>query len=245
MNTLNSKFWETSDGVKFVLNSKVRKNLIKIAKDFLESLDVKSLKLIDIRFTGSLANYNWHDKSDIDLHLIFDLSNFERHAEFIKKLLIAKKTIWNDSHDINMFGHVIELYPENKTDKHVSTGVYSLIKDEWIEVPVKKEFNFEKPEILEKYQSKVNYILYVIDQYENKKKTGQETIDCLRNFLEILKESRKEALSTYGEFSTENIIFKMLRKNGHLQRIVDTEKKIYDDELSLEQSLKLKNIIKQ
>lgn len=246
MNDLNPKFWaKSADTNDFKLNSKVRKSLIKIAKDFLESLEIKKLKLVDIRFTGSLANYNWHNKSDVDLHLIFDLSNFERHAEFIKKLLLAKKTIWNQNHEIKMFNHEVELYPENKTDPHYSTGVYSLITDEWISQPNQKEFNFDKSDILSKYQSKVNWILYNIEQYENKKKTGFETIASLKMFLEKLKETRKEALSQYGEFSTENIVYKLLRKNGYLQKIIDLEKEIYDKELSVSESLKLKNIIKK
>ena len=50
------------------LNSKIRIQLLKLAQDFFESLEVpNNAKLKDVLFVGSLANYNWSKFSDIDL----------------------------------------------------------------------------------------------------------------------------------------------------------------------------------
>ena len=65
---LNDKIWNKD----LTINQKVRKNLLQIAKDFIEFIKIKNLKIIDIVLTGSIANYNWHSKSDIDLHIIID-----------------------------------------------------------------------------------------------------------------------------------------------------------------------------
>ncbi len=70
---LNREFW-TSDNK---LNPTIRAALMKIAKEFYDSIDLeKKPKVKDIVFTGSLANYNYSQYSDVDLHLLFD---FELH----------------------------------------------------------------------------------------------------------------------------------------------------------------------
>ena len=58
------------------LNSEVRERLIEIAANFLEGLDIP-VSMDDLRFTGSLANYNWSKYSDIDLHIVVDFSKVE------------------------------------------------------------------------------------------------------------------------------------------------------------------------
>ena len=45
------------------------RRLKDIVDDFIENLDIE-VDIEDIRFTGSLANYNWSNYSDIDLHII-------------------------------------------------------------------------------------------------------------------------------------------------------------------------------
>src|ERR1035437_8338537 len=104
---LNKKVWNPD----FTINPKVRKNLLQIAKDFIEFVKIKNLQIVDIILTGSLANYNYHEKSDIDLHIIFDLYNFGKHENFIDEYLQTKKALWNQGHDIEMFGFKIEVYP--------------------------------------------------------------------------------------------------------------------------------------
>ena len=49
-----------------------RRTRIKIAKKFYQDLNIEA-PLKDITLTGSSANYNWTDYSDIDLHLLIFL----------------------------------------------------------------------------------------------------------------------------------------------------------------------------
>jgi predicted nucleotidyltransferase len=241
MNDLNSNFWIVN-GEEIKINPRVRKNLLKIARDFVKFIDIKNLKISDIILTGSMAGYNWHPKSDVDLHIVFDLSNFDKHASFIEKFLQSKKTNWNEKHNITMYHHPIEIYPQNSSEPHVSSGQFSLIKNKWISVPVRKEFDMNRSYIMDKYQSKVDELLNIISQYENKKKPPMEVIEDLKKFLERLRDARKEGLRVNGEFSIENLVYKLLRSNGYLQKIVDLENEIYDKEMKIESSMKLKNI---
>ena len=64
--TLEPRVWE---GEK--LKPEIRDALLQIAKDFIEGLPVE-VDIEDITLTGSLANYNWSNYSDVDLHIIVD-----------------------------------------------------------------------------------------------------------------------------------------------------------------------------
>ena len=75
---LNEKLWENGQ-----LKEEVALKLMEIAQDFYESLqdEIKGLpNFEDVTFTGSLASYNYHNLSDIDLHLRVD---FEKITESV------------------------------------------------------------------------------------------------------------------------------------------------------------------
>ena len=231
--TLNKKIWSNKD----TIDPDVRKNLLQMANDFVTSLKVSKLKLVDVRFTGSLANYNWHDKSDIDLHLIFDLSNFDKHKEFIKELLRAKKVVWNLKHNITLHGFPVEIYGEDVSDEHYSTGVFSLAKNEWIKEPKPENVSLEdvdKKQVMRKYRDKVDTILH-LEELSEKEDDYTKLIKDMENFVVRLKDSRNEALAKEGETSIENIVFKMLRKNGFIDRLIELKNKLYDESLTIEQ----------
>jgi len=231
---LNPKLWTDNMNI----NSDVRKKLLQIARDFITYVEVKNLKIYDIVLTGSIANYTWHSKSDVDLHVIFDLTPFRRHEEFIKKLIMSKKSIWNSNHDITIFDFPVEIYPEDKAEQHFSSGIYSLAKNEWISEPAKHFVVVNKELIKKKYYDKINEIYYIIGMYENDKSKYKESIQSIEVFLERLRDSRKEALATNGEFATENLVYKILRNNGLLQKLHDIKEEIYDKELSMEIKIK-------
>jgi hypothetical protein len=47
---------------------------------------------------------------------------------------------------------------------------------------------------------------------------------------------RESGLSKGGEFSTENIVFKLLRTRGHIDKLKDAVNKVYDAQHSLKES---------
>ena len=120
------------DGDK--LDPEVRERLLEIAEDFMAGLDVEA-DIEDIRFTGSLAYYNWSKYSDIDLHIVVDFSKINSDTDLVKAFFDAARMRWNDLHDIMIKGYEVEIYVENVNEKHKSTGIYSLTDDEWIKKP--------------------------------------------------------------------------------------------------------------
>lgn len=231
-NSLNEKIWKSEDKI----HPEVRKNLLQIAKNFIESTKIKNLKIHDITFVGSLASYTWHSKSDIDLHIVLDLSNFERHKKFIIEFLQAKKTIWNTTHEIEMFGFPIEIYPQDKDEHLESNGIYSLTKDLWIIKPQKidkKDAKIDKKYIMKKYQDKVDMILKIEEDSKKKKVNPNKIIKRIEKTVTKLRDERKEGLQEDGELSLENLVYKMLRNNGYIDKLKDLKHEVYDKSVSL------------
>jgi hypothetical protein len=52
-----------------------------------------------------------------------------------------------------------------------------------------------------------------------------------------LKEYRNSGLEKDGELSYENLVFKFLRRSGHIQKLFDTLNKTLDKELSVERQI--------
>ncbi len=123
---LKSKFW-----VAGKLNPKIARRLEKIAYEFLEGLEVGAT-IEDLRFTGSLANYNWSKYSDIDLHIVVDLSKIDENTELVKGFFDNARMRWNDLHDITIYGHEVEIYGEKLVELHKSSGLYSITEEKWI-----------------------------------------------------------------------------------------------------------------
>ena len=73
-----------------------RGQLLDIADDFTDSLQVDWVKPKDIIITGSIANYNWSEEySDIDLHVLYDFKKVDKRVDFVKNYFDAKKKNWN------------------------------------------------------------------------------------------------------------------------------------------------------
>jgi hypothetical protein len=107
--TLNPKIWNDVDTDTPVLKNGIRVALLQIAGEFMDFLG-EDLFVDDIRFTGSLANFNWSEFSDIDLHLYVDFSQFEpKDRDVYKELFQLKKTLFNTTHNITVKGYEVEL----------------------------------------------------------------------------------------------------------------------------------------
>ena len=83
---LNPNFWKNDR-----LDSRIRLKLLDIADDFTDFLNVGWVKPEDITMTGSLANYNWSDYSDIDLHIIIDYKKVDDRTNFVAEYFKSKK----------------------------------------------------------------------------------------------------------------------------------------------------------
>jgi len=229
---LNPKFWENpSTPEKSSLKKEVRKKLMEISDEFFEYLDL-DLFISDITMTGSLANFNWSDFSDVDLHFIFDYKQVEGNEEIYKEYFNLKKTLFNSTHDIKIFGHDVEIYIQDLLEPHHSTGVYSVLHNDWITTPKKEEVQINKDVLKRKIK---NVVSQLEDVFLNLKDENPKTaIKILDNFKDKLKTYRSAGLSKEGEQSYENLVFKYLRRAGYIQKIFDAKNKIIDKTLSLE-----------
>lgn len=116
---LNPNLWDGNE-----LRPEVKEQLLYIAKDFLEELGVDDLDVKDITVSGSNAAYSYTPYSDLDLHILVDLSDMDNN-EIYRELFNAKKIIYNDTHNITIHGVPVELYVQDAREPVVSLGEYS------------------------------------------------------------------------------------------------------------------------
>ena len=219
---LNPKLWEEGDHLKPM----VQKHLLEIASMFEESLKAPKLHVVDIIMTGSNANYNWTDISDIDLHLVVDFTDLKENcSDLFKEYVDAKKVIWNAKHDIKIFGYDVEVYVQDHEEAHVSTGIYSVLTRSWIVHP-----NYNPPDVNDSaVKKKAASLMNRIDSV-NGHCSNLAEIEKIR---ERIKKMRKAGLQKAGEFSTENLVFKTLRNNGYLDKLAELKQEADDDCFSL------------
>ena len=218
---LNPKLWD-----KDQLKPEIKKQLIKIAQVFEEFIGIK-LEVIDYTLTGSNANYTWTEYSDLDLHIIVKGMPDEKERE----LFNAKKALWSEEHNITVKGLPIECYVQGEDEPHHSTGVYSIIADQWLEKPKKVKPNINDAAIKAKKESVIHDIETAL---------LSKDITKLRSVKQKITQMRKAGLEKAGEWSTENLVFKVLRNMGLIDKMTDMIRELEDEELSLEQAQILK-----
>jgi hypothetical protein len=233
--SLSDQIFEGSDG-DFSMRKDIRKRLIEISNTFIESLNIEFF-IHDIVLTGSLANYNWSNFSDVDLHILIDFeeivdgkSNSESLKTIFKEFFDAKKNIWNETHDIKIKGYDVELYVQDVNEEHVSSGVYSILHDKWVVEPEQNEAKIDDRKILEKGEEYAKKIDKLIKLSTKKDVTSQ--IEVLRKKI---KEFRQSGLESGGEYSYENLTFKLLRRNHYIEKLVKLKTNITDKKLSITQ----------
>jgi len=228
---LNSEIWDLDGETK--LKKNIRESLLKIADEFVKFIDV-NVFIHDITMTGSLANYNWSEFSDIDLHLIYNSNDIDIDKnELYSNIFNLKKTIFNSQHDITIKSYEVELYMQDLNEVHMSTGVYSILYDDWINKPKKEDVKIDKPNIEKKSKKWMDMIDLLIDDIsDDELEIKLEKIDGLKDKL---KKYRSCGLEKGGEYSDENIVFKYLRRNGYIQKLFDLKIGSIDKSLTLNQ----------
>ncbi len=227
---LNTKLW-----IDNKINKEVRISLLEIAYQFM--IDSSLNTFCDVIVTGSLANYNWNEQySDIDLHIVTDFSELSDDPAIARAYFDEKKYNWNTAHtDIKMFNYPVEIYVQDKNEPHKSTGVYSLMKDCWLTEPSldKLPDTSNKPQI----QHGVAAYCNMIDNLENTltnagNDAGEATrlLNVANELYDMIKLERKEALAStkYAELTTGNLLFKTLRRNGYMEKLIKLRRKCFD-----------------
>ncbi len=234
-NNLNPKFWEKSEKDETTkLNPEIRKRLLEIAYQFIEFLKV-DIVVSDIIITGSISNYNWSKFSDIDLHIMADFGQFSKKSlPLYEELFKLKKAVFNDKHDIKIYGYDVELYVQDDTESHTSTGIYSVLNDEWVVEPKKEDFKINKELIKDKSKQWMDIIDSVIESAKDENLEDAKKI--ISKYKEKIKKYRSCGLEKGGEYSDENLVFKVLRRNGYIQKLFDFDNQNMDDKLTLKEA---------
>jgi len=223
---LNPKIWKGEQ-----LDSSIKSILLKIANDFFEDLELEGSELEDITFTGSLANFNYTKFSDIDLHLLVDYSKIDENSDLVGEYFRSKTSLWNQKHKIFVKSYEVEIYVQDINEKHHSTGVYSIQNDIWKEKPGQKPLNYDKSVVKKKVKSFIGQVEDIEGLYDDKK--YEEANNFAKKLVEKIKKFRKSGLESDGEYSNENLVFKILRNEQHIKELYDLRTKSYDKMMSL------------
>jgi len=226
--TLSSKFWTKEDAYTF--DEEIAKKLVDIAMEVATDVEVDDL-VEDIILTGSLANYNYTQHSDLDVHILIDFSELDANEEIVKLALDGVRYKWNALHNITIKDHEIELYFQDVNEKHISSGSYSLMNYEWIKQP-----KLDIPTIDEQYvKFRYNQIKRDIQWMKNlylKNKKNKEAIQELHNSIDKYKNKvmkmRKDSLQKDGEYGEGNLIFKQMRNGGEMELLIKLLNSTYD-----------------
>jgi len=233
--TLSDQIFEERKG-HFVMRDEIKKRLLEISNDFIESLGFEFF-IHDVVLTGSLANYNWSQYSDVDLHILIDFDELDKDSKkdsivlhsIMKEFFDAKKNVWNEKHEIKIKGYDVEIYVQDVNEEHISSGVYSILHNKWVLEPKKDKPNIDDRKILEKgeeFGKKIDRLIQTPKDI---------TIDQLEDLRKKIKEFRQSGLESGGEYSYENLTFKLLRRNGYIQKLLRLKTQLTDKKLSITQ----------
>jgi hypothetical protein len=246
MNTAELDSYSLDDAVKFNqdLNPRlwhqqrmrpdVREKLLEIAADFKQSLGLSDLEVKDITVSGSNAGFTYTPHSDIDLHLVVDIPQADV-SDVYRELFDAKKYQYNAEHNITIGGYDVELYVENANQPPVSQGVYSVVQDDWINIPKRRRSTVDDDAVRSKYADIKHRIQVAIDSRDH------EQISAM---AAKIKKMRTAGLAQSGEMGPENLAYKMLRTQGLIKKLYDARTTARDLELSLNERRKKKKQVR-
>jgi diadenosine tetraphosphate (Ap4A) HIT family hydrolase len=214
---LNPKLWDHDQ-----LKPEVRGALMRIAQDFKQFVGIP-FKVLDVIIAGGNANYNYTNKSDIDLHLIADYSTVSCDRE-VAELFDTKRLLYKRDYNVDIFGIPVELYVEDHREPAVSSS-YSVLTSRWIKEPSKDMPRYDEKELSA-----------MVDRWTSVIQTAMKTGDLhvCRKTVQLLRKYRQVGLQTeQGEFSIPNLVYKSLRNDDVLKGMITLIDNLHDNELSL------------
>lgn len=233
---LNPKFWDLyktkNDEIKWVFDPLVRKKLLRISRDFFEKFEdlIGNAEISDVQLTGSLANFNYTEHSDLDVHVLIDFSKIKVQKEALKTAIDGIRFIWNLRHDVVIRGHDVELYLQDVSEPHTSSGLYSLLNNKWIREPKFDPPSIDEQDVNKKFQgivSEINKMESDLVVSSRLPKDAKSMYKRLGNLKTKIQKMRKEGLDKTGEFSIGNLVFKKLRNDGYIEKLITLISKSY------------------
>lgn len=219
---LNPKIWTEYNELLPEVEEKIY-DIVDIFKEQLAE-DGVDLEVSDIYILGSNANYNYTNKSDLDVHIIADES-MDCDEEHLDIIYNAYKRLFNSKYDITFNGINVEVYVENKDNtSNASSGIYSL-NSGWIKNPA----TFTMPKIDE---AKLEALT---SEWESKYLDIEDdpSIDAIDNYLDDIYALRAEGIKEAGDFGLGNLVFKEIRNLGYLDNLKNLRIELQNNALSI------------
>mgnify|MGYP003627790079 CR=1 FL=1 len=229
---LHQDFWNQPEDR---LDPEVREVLLEIARQFMEGYEVSDVPILDVTFTGSLANFNWSKYSDVDLHIIVDFTEVDDNFALVKEYFNSRKSLWNLQHEIMIRDFEVEIYVQDHEEAHASTGVYSILNEEWLTKPLEATAEIDFKNVEKKAESLMDQIDRALELFS--KERYQESYDRAEVLRNKIRKFRQSGLESGGEYSIENIAFKALRRNGYLLKLAELKRDSYDRLMSIEETI--------
>lgn len=215
-NELNPLLWQGEE-----LRPEVKVALLKIAKDFVEYVEVP-FEVKDLVLTGSQLGYYYTKHSDLDLHIIVDFNTVDCDRE-AAELFDTKRLLYKKQYDISIRGVPVEVYIEDSNFPAVS-ATYSLGDDGWRVKPDSQPQEIDTEEIVRMSKIWSTVIGKAIES--NDLETGRKVLKMLRNY-------RKLGLKQTGEYGIENLVYKTLRNSKIIEKLMKLIGDLHDQSLSI------------
>jgi hypothetical protein len=218
---LNPKLW---DGEK--LKPDVRVALLRFGRAWQEFAKIPDSLVRDIIMIGGNASYFYNDTSDIDVHLLINRAELG-FGPIVDDFLADRKALWTTKHHAKVRGYSLEPYAQDICDSYsVGQGVYSLIRDEWIQKPTHSDYDPEHDrQLARKVDHWQKVIIAAIEDGDEHK------VSALK---ERIRAKRGAGIKKSGELNQDNLVFKELRNLGVLDRMDDFLGTHEDERLSLQ-----------
>ena len=210
---LNPKLWSDNK-----LDPKLVSHASELAYKFAKFSGVDRKRIKDIVFTGSNANFNYTKFSDVDIHVVCDVSGLDSDS------LYDKKVEWTKKHNLMWKEYPLEFYIHDSKDQLPSDqGVYSVMSDSWEAKPAKiKDAKkiLNDPHTANKVEHYIELVKKLLSDPDNR--------DDIVDFKMKMWKGRTAGLHSGGEFSIENIIYKDLRNRGLIDKLNKKLEKLKD-----------------
>ena len=232
--SLCPKFW-TSDGenTSWFLDGRAARKIEKTAKEFFSHFShlLKQKDISDIQITGDLANFSHTPNSTLDVHILVDLEGMDDlDMQDLKSEIASLKSNWDLKNSLKMRGRDVDFFIQDANSPHDYSGLYSVLNNEWIKSPSHESPAFDERDALKKYNS----IAHEIGSLENQVSVtnSSESVKILRDrALELkrrIQSMRKDYVSKKGQSAVGSLVFKMLRKEGYIEKLIEILSDSYD-----------------
>jgi predicted nucleotidyltransferase len=234
-NQLNPKIW---DNETKKLKPIVRYKLLEITKKYLETLKDLDIKFKDIILTGSAANYNYNEQSDLDVHVVVNYDKINQDNTLLLNYFKQIKDNWSNQYKITIHGIPVEMFIQDEKSKEVSSAsIYSLLNDKWVIEPTHEKPKYDIETIKKIAADFLTRFDDIKTEYKVNKKDIEKPIADIDKMKADIADLRKKGLdSELGEFSNENLAYKLLRNLLFFDKVNKFKEKLVHDELSLKEN---------